>query len=77
MTAQLAAAILTGIAGIITALSIGFTRIIKEMRPNGGNNLRDTVNRINQKVDELTLAVAKLQAQTTKPGSPRKRLPRG
>ena len=77
MTAQLAAAILTGIAGIITALSIGFTRIIKEMRPNGGNSLRDTVNRINQKVDELTLAVAKLQAQTTNPDSPRKRLPRG
>ena len=68
MTPALAAAILTGIAGIITALSIGFTRIIKEMRPNGGESLRDRVNAIEKKLDDLHLMLNEKPVQTTNPG---------
>lgn len=67
MTPALAAAILTGIAGIITALSVGFTRIIKEMRPNGGESLRDRVNAIEKKLDALHLMLNEKPVQTTNP----------
>ena len=68
MTPALAAAILTGIAGIITALSVGFTRIIREMRPNGGESLRDRVNAIEKKLDALHLMLNEKPGQTTTPG---------
>lgn len=57
MTADLAAALLGGIAAIISALAIGFTRIIRELKPNGGQSLRDRVDRIEIQIQELHKAV--------------------
>jgi hypothetical protein len=56
---ELATALLAGIATIIAALAIGFVRLIREMRPNSGSTMRDRIDRIEKRVDEIYLLIAK------------------
>lgn len=53
MTPDLATALLGGIAAIIGALTIGFARILKEFKKNSGSTMRDRIDRIEERVDEV------------------------
>ena len=51
--AGLAVAIITILTGFLGVLRWIFKSLMYEFRPNGGNSLRDQVNRLEEKVDTL------------------------
>jgi hypothetical protein len=57
MTAVDIAAICAAITTVFTGLAIGLRFLVKgwlnELRPNGGSSIKDQINRLERRVDEL------------------------
>ena len=57
MTAVDIAAICAAITTVFTGLAIGHRFLVKgwlnELRPNGGSSIKDQINRLERRVDEL------------------------
>ena len=63
MLPEVIAAVSAGIVAVLGAL-FGFTKYVldkflKELKPNGGNSLKDQVNRLEKRVDEIYNILAK------------------
>jgi hypothetical protein len=52
-----------GICAVVTSLLLGLRFLIKgwlnELRPNGGSSMKDQLNRLEQRVDELFVIISK------------------
>ena len=63
MTLQDWVAIATGVCAITGSLFMGLRWVIKsylaELKPNGGSSLKDQMNRLEQRVDDLYLLLVK------------------
>lgn len=49
--------VITALGGVLTGILVAFFAfmrfVIKELKPNGGSSLKDQVNRLEQRVDEI------------------------
>lgn len=63
MTPNEWAGFLAGICAVLTSLLLGLRFLIKgwlnELRPNGGSSMKDQLNRLEQRVDELFVLISK------------------
>ena len=63
MTAQEWVGISVGVCAISTSLLVGLRWVIKsylqELKPNGGSSLRDSIDRLEQRVDDLYSLIVK------------------
>ena len=52
-----------GVCAIITSLLVGLRWVIKsylaELRPNGGSSIKDQINRLEKRVDDLFILISK------------------
>jgi hypothetical protein len=52
-----------GVCAVLTSLLLGLRFLIKgwlnELRPNGGSSMKDQLNRLEQRVDELFILISK------------------
>lgn len=52
-----------GVCAVVTSLLLGLRFLIKgwlnELRPNGGSSMKDQLNRLEQRVDELFILISK------------------
>lgn len=57
MTPEIIAAIAGGIVSVITAVAALtkwiITKFLKELKPNGGSSIKDQVNRLEKRVDDI------------------------
>jgi len=55
--------IAVGVCGISTSLFMGVRFLIKsylaELKPNGGSSIKDQINRLEQRVDDLFVLISK------------------
>jgi hypothetical protein len=51
--AAIVAAIATGLAGVTAMLRFLVIHYLSEMKPNSGSSMRDEIQRISQRVDDL------------------------
>jgi hypothetical protein len=63
MTANEWVGIAVGVCAISTSLLVGLRWVIKsylqELKPNGGSSLRDSIDRLEQRVDDLYSLIVK------------------
>jgi hypothetical protein len=63
MTAQEWVGIAVGVTAISTSLLLGLRWVIKsylqELKPNGGSSMKDQLNRLEQRVDDLFILISK------------------
>jgi len=63
MTANDWVAIAAGASAIITSLLVGLRFLIKsylaELKPNGGSSIKDQINRLEKRVDDLFILISK------------------
>ena len=63
MTANEWVGIAVGVCAISTSLLVGLRWVIKsylaELKPNGGSSMKDQINRLEQRVDELFVLISK------------------
>jgi hypothetical protein len=63
MTANEWVGIAVGVCAISTSLLLGLRWVIKsylqELKPNGGSSLRDSIDRLEQRVDDLYSLIVK------------------
>jgi hypothetical protein len=63
MTATEWAAFGSGACAVLTAVFIGLRFLVKgwlnELRPNGGSSMKDQLNRLERRVDELFTIISK------------------
>jgi hypothetical protein len=63
MTANEWVGIAVGVCGISTSLFMGVRFLIKsylnELKPNGGSSIKDQMNRLEQRVDDLFVLISK------------------
>jgi len=63
MTANEWVGIGVGVCGISTSLFMGVRFLIKsylnELKPNGGSSIKDQMNRLEQRVDDLFVLISK------------------
>ena len=63
MTANEIIGIAVGICAISTSLLVGLRWVIKsylaELKPNGGSSIKDQINRLEQRVDDLFVLISK------------------
>jgi hypothetical protein len=63
MTANEWVGIAVGVCAISTSLLVGLRWVIKsylqELKPNGGSSLRDSIDRLEQRVDDLYSIIVK------------------
>jgi len=63
MTANEWVGIAVGVSAVSTSLLLGLRWVIKsylaELKPNGGSSLKDQMNRLEQRVDDLYLLLVK------------------
>jgi len=63
MTANEWVGIAVGVCAVSTSLLVGLRWVIKsylaELKPNGGSSLKDQMNRLEQRVDDLYLLLVK------------------
>jgi hypothetical protein len=63
MTANEIIGIAVGVCAVSTSLLVGLRWVIKsylnELKPNGGSSLKDQMNRLEQRVDDLYLLLVK------------------
>jgi hypothetical protein len=56
-------AIAVGVCAVLTSLLLGLRFLIKgwlnELRPNGGSSIKDQINRLEKRVDDLFLLISK------------------
>ena len=52
-----------GVCAVLTSLLVGLRFLIKgwlnELRPNGGSSIKDQINRLEKRVDDLFLLISK------------------
>lgn len=53
MDATTWAALAGGVATVIGAFFTGIKLIIRELRPNGGNSIKDQVDRLEARIDQI------------------------
>jgi hypothetical protein len=63
MTANEWVGIAVGVSAISTSLLVGLRWVIKsylnELKPNGGSSIKDQINRLEQRVDDLFALMSK------------------
>ena len=63
MTAQEWVGIAVGVCAISTSLLVGLRWVIKsylqELKPNGGSSMKDQLNRLEARVDDLFVLISK------------------
>ena len=63
MTANEWVGIAVGVCAISTSLLVGLRWVIKsylaELKPNGGSSIKDQINRLEQRVDDLFVLMSK------------------
>ena len=63
MTANEWVGIAVGVSAISTSLLVGLRWVIKsylaELKPNGGSSIKDQINRLEQRVDDLFVLMSK------------------
>jgi hypothetical protein len=63
MTANEWVGIAVGVSAISTSLLLGLRWVIKsylnELKPNGGSSIKDQMNRLEQRVDDLFVLISK------------------
>ena len=63
MTANEWVGIAVGVSAVSTSLLLGLRWVIKsylaELKPNGGSSIKDQMNRLEQRVDDLYLLLVK------------------
>jgi hypothetical protein len=63
MTANEWVGIAVGVTAISTSLLLGLRWVIKsylqELKPNGGSSMKDQLNRLEQRVDDLFILISK------------------
>jgi hypothetical protein len=63
MTANDWVAIAVGVCAVSTSLLVGLRWVIKsylaELRPNGGSSIKDQINRLEKRVDDLFVLISK------------------
>ena len=63
MTAQDWVGIAVGVCAISTSLLVGLRWVIKsylqELKPNGGSSMKDQLNRLEARVDDLFILISK------------------
>ena len=63
MTANDWVAIAAGACAVITSLLVGLRFLIKsylaELKPNGGSSIKDQINRLEKRVDDLFVLISK------------------
>ena len=63
MTANDWVAIAVGVCAVLTSLLVGLRWVIKsylaELKPNGGSSMKDSINRLEKRVDDLFLLISK------------------
>ena len=63
MTANEWVGIAVGVCAISTSLLVGLRWVIKsylqELKPNGGSSMKDQLNRLEQRVDDLFVLISK------------------
>ena len=63
MTAQEWVGIAVGVCAISTSLLVGLRWVIKsylqELKPNGGSSMKDQLNRLEARVDDLFILISK------------------
>jgi hypothetical protein len=63
MTANEVIGIAVGVCAISTSLLVGLRWVIKsylaELKPNGGSSIKDQINRLEQRVDDLFVLMSK------------------
>ena len=63
MTANEWVGIAVGVSAVSTSLLVGLRWVIKsylnELKPNGGSSIKDQINRLEQRVDDLFVLMSK------------------
>ena len=63
MTAQEWVGISVGVCAVLTSLLVGLRWVIKsdlqELKPNGGSSMKDQLNRLEARVDDLFMLISK------------------
>ena len=63
MTAQEWVGISVGVCAVLTSLLVGLRWVIKsylqELKPNGGSSMKDQLNRLEARVDDLFILMSK------------------
>ena len=63
MTANEWVGIAVGVCAVSTSLLVGLRWVIKsylaELKPNGGSSMKDQINRLEQRVDDLFVLISK------------------
>jgi hypothetical protein len=63
MTAQEWVGISVGVCAVLTSLLVGLRWVIKsylqELKPNGGSSMKDQLNRLETRVDDLFILISK------------------
>ena len=63
MTAQEWVGISVGVCAVLTSLLVGLRWVIKsylqELKPNGGSSMKDQLNRLEARVDDLFVLISK------------------
>ena len=63
MTANEIIGIAVGVCAVSTSLLVGLRWVIKsylnELKPNGGSSIKDQINRLEQRVDDLFILMSK------------------
>ena len=63
MTANDWVAIAVGVCAVLTSLLVGLRWVIKsylaELKPNGGSSMKDSINRLEKRVDDLFVLISK------------------
>ena len=63
MTAQEWIGIAVGVCAVLTSLLVGLRWVIKsylqELKPNGGSSMKDQLNRLEARVDDLFILISK------------------
>jgi hypothetical protein len=63
MTANEWVGIAVGVSAVSTSLLVGLRWVIKsylaELKPNGGSSIKDQINRLEQRVDDLFVLISK------------------
>jgi hypothetical protein len=63
MTANEWVGIAVGVSAVSTSLLVGLRWVIKsylnELKPNGGSSIKDQMNRLEQRVDDLFVLISK------------------
>jgi hypothetical protein len=56
-------AIAVGVSAVLTSLLVGLRWVIKsylaELKPNGGSSMKDSINRLEKRVDDLFVLISK------------------